>query len=372
MSTGKSWHASEKVAGHQVAALIIPGIGSTAVLFAPRVIVQLAERDAWSVPLLTVLYGLAIITILVALHNRFPGKTPVQIAGELFGPPGRMIVGGLYAWFFLHLLAVSARQMGEFFTYSLLPRTPISVMIISMLALAVWVVRAGPETFTRLAPAWSCIVLVAAGAIILLTFQDLDFGRVIPVLSTAPRNLLQAATVTSSFFGQLILLAWYLPLLGGGKGEARWIYGGMVVLAAMMASLLVSAVALFGPAMPSNFTAPIFRVVREAQFGEFLTRLDVIFLAVWQGSFFFRLAFVLFPAASSLAETFNLKEYRSLVFPVAVFGVGLSLLLFTNVREVSEFISGPAVPYAALFQLALPLTLLLAAVALRKSDGKDA
>ena len=350
--------SDERIPAHQAAALLVPGI-ATAALFLPRSAIELAGRDAWLAPLIIAFYAGLIILTVIALYARFPGKTPVGIAAALFGVPGRIVVGLLYTTYGLHALAISAYQMEEFFTFAMLTRTPTFVLSGVMLGVAAFAVRGGVEVFARLAPAGVAVISAAVLAAGLLTIQDQQPSRLLPLLTAPLDGLLRAAAVMAAFYGEVVLLAWYLPHLSRSDKALRWFCAGLGLVTLLLMLLFAPVLAVFGPEVAQNLTAPVLSLVREARLGEFLDRLDVLFLSVWQLAFFFKLVFLLYPTAASLAEALNLRDARSLVPPLVILATLLSSLLFENIRQAAAFAGGAMVPYAAIYELLIPLLLLL-------------
>lgn len=360
MSAGSRWHQNEKLSAPQVAALFVPAVSATAALFLPRAQIDFAGRDAWSIPLVGALYGAAVCGAVVALHRCYPGKSLTMIAEAVAGPVGRVACGLLYAWFGLFVAAVTARQLGDFFIFTMLPRTPMPVTIALTVFTAAWALRAGPEVVGRLAIPLAGAILVTVAILLGLSTGSMELAQLRPFFSAPPGSYLRAVAVSTFHFGELVFLSWYLPHLSRGRGDARWLYGGIALVAISLSVQLVAVIAVFGVDLVLEATAPVFELIRFASFGTFLDRLDVFFLAMWQVAFFLKLCFLLYPAVASLAEALGLADYRSLVYPVALMTVALADSLFPNLRDVISFVRGPLIPYGLFMQGLLPLFLLTA------------
>lgn len=367
MSSGNTWHLRENLEAAQIAALVLPGVGATLPVFIPPGLAEVAGRDAWLVPWVAMGYAFAVVWVVLALNGQRPGKSPVLVVEELFGPFGRLVFGLFYGSAALLAVAVAAHQIGDFLVFTVLPRTPRALTVGALMLLAVWALRQGPETVGRLAAFLIAAILTATALVFLLSLGRMDFDHLSPVLSGSPLGLLHGAALASPFYGELFFLAWYLPHVRSGAARSP-LYWASAIISLVISTLLVGAHAAFGPEIVVETTAPVYRLLREAGVGEFIERIDVAFLAVWQLAFFLKLCYLLYPAASSLAEAFRLSDYRPLLFPLGIMATVSTTFLFGNIREETEFLQGPAIPFGLLAQFIIPLALLVI-VRIRRPAG---
>lgn len=144
--------------------------------------------------LLSFLLGflLAVLAALAAalVARGHPGRRAVAIFRSLFGRVVGTAVAAGYALFWLAaaawLLRVEAVKVNTY----LLPGTPVSVVMLSMLLLAVYLVAYGAEPVTR----WSFVVL-PAGLLVALVFYVLGFreGSLGRLLDLPPAGAPEAA-----------------------------------------------------------------------------------------------------------------------------------------------------------------------------------
>src|SRR5690606_19604829 len=134
----------------QLAMLLIPGIGSTAVLGLPSTTAAVARQDAWMAPLAALPLSVLTIWLCGRLAARFPEQTFAEYAPRVLGwLPGKLC-GLLLFWYFFHLDAAITREFADFLVATAHPRTP-AVLVAGLGGLAAAVaVRHGPEILARL------------------------------------------------------------------------------------------------------------------------------------------------------------------------------------------------------------------------------
>ncbi|NLY50976.1 MAG: GerAB/ArcD/ProY family transporter [Firmicutes bacterium] len=100
-----------------------------------------------------------------------------------------------------------------------------------------------------------------------------------------------------------------------------------VGLLLMLSATLDSAV-LSIDTVRSSFTT--LSMLREVNVGDFLTRVEVVGIFTWTLGGFLKLSLCYWVLSLGLAEFLGLPDYRSLVFPLGIIMVSLSILLFES------------------------------------------
>lgn len=86
-----------------------------------------------------------------------------------------------------------------------------------------------------------------------------------------------------------------------------------------------------------SFAYPSYALAKLIRLGDFLVRIEIIMAVIWFITIFVRLALLFYISIVGIAQVLNLKDYRSLTFPIALLLVPLSLLAFPNAAYFQEF-----------------------------------
>ncbi|HEY8417846.1 MAG TPA: endospore germination permease [Limnochordales bacterium] len=352
----------------QLAMLLIPGIGSAAVLGLPSTTATFARQDAWMAPLVALPLSALTIWLCDRLAARFPEQTFAEYAPRVLGwLPGKLC-GLLLFWYFFHLDAVITRQFADFLVAAAHPRTPV-VLVAGLGGFAAAVaVRHGPEILARLGELFTPVAFVLVLAIVGLAYSSMDASLVKPVLENGWGPVLASGFITQAFTGQFVLLLVLLPSVNGLRSAVKASYAALIVIVATLTLVSFVSLSVFGP-ITASFVWPFFKVARVASFGAVLARIDPLVLGFWVGGSCLKMAVHLYAAVVTFAYTLGLRHWRPLVFPMAALMTAYAIGHLNNVVEHGRMLAYFWPPYTQVFHLALPALVLMVAAARGLKDA---
>ena len=94
-------------------------------------------------------------------------------------------------------------------------------------------------------------------------------------------------------------------------------------------------------------------------------------MLAWVLGGFFKIGVFYYAAVLGSAQWLELRDYRSLVLPIGIILVALSILIHNGIVDLLDFLTRVWQPYALLvFEGGIPLVLLIVALARRKGGKK--
>lgn len=94
--------------------------------------------------------------------------------------------------------------------------------------------------------------------------------------------------------------------------------------------------------------------------------------ALWILSLYFKMVIYFFASVLGLAHLLNLKDYRSLTYPVRLIVVALSVIIFPNIIYQEAFDASTAASLSIVVGLFFPLLLLIVYAFRKKQLKKNA
>lgn len=122
--------------------------------------------------------------------------------------------------------------------------------------------------------------------------------------------------------------------------------------------------AVLGP-MAEITTYPSFLAAQAIDVLDVFTRVEVLVAINFITMGFLKISILLYGTVLGLAQVFNLKSYRPIIFPVGILMVILALTNVGNTIEMFDFAQKAYPIYAVPFQIGIPLMTLVVAT-LRK------
>nr|MBO2487140.1 hypothetical protein [Bacillota bacterium] len=362
-----------QISASQAAGLVFAIVLPPAVLYLPslRAVVVRAGVDGRISMLVGA--GTAMLLLLVswALAFRYPGRTFPEMLVLEWGRLGQVLTG-LYVLGLVIHGAFQARAFGQAIGLTLLPRTPVLPIIAFQLVVAVWAARKGIEAIARINVVAAPLMLLGLVTLLILAWRDLQLDRLPPAWSAPLVDILRGAAAPLAWFLEAGLLAHIAFPYVSNLRRVTWPYFLCLGLAGVLLSgTLWISQAVLGVHLARQSIAVVEKVAREVAPVEFFSRVEALYLAVWQPASIVEFAVLIYGAALVTAQLFALREYQSLVLPLGLLMVIGGAFLVPGVADIISFSTQVVPVYAVLFGFGLPLVFLLVSLG-RRAGGRAA
>jgi len=344
--------------------LLMASVLPWAILYLPHFAVEAAGQDAWLAVIPLTLFALALGYLVGWILRRFPGQSLVSIACRVLGRPLGLAVGAAYTWWFISVAALTLREAGEVIINVVLPRTPIPVVLGSLLVVSALNVRSGIEVMARsnffLAPFAIGFLLI----LVIFSLRDLRADNLLPILEHGVGPFLRGAYVSAGFFGTAVVaLVTVGPRLNRPSEIGRVVTWAVGLVGALTLVSFVWFVGVMGPELAGRMRFLPVEAARFISVAEFLERMEALTVSFSVFVTFAKLSVWYYAAVICLAEVLGLGDYRPMVWPVGLLIGEGSMLFFGNIAELVSFIRWASTPYMLVFEVAIPLVVLLVSAA---------
>ena len=358
---------TEKINSRQLFYLLFIPRTTVVISFLPSLTSADALQDAWLSALLTFLPGVAIILLIGKLALKFPEKDIVQYGEELLGAiPGKLLLFP-YFFFFLHVASTDLRLYAGVIKTGFLTETPLVVTAGIMMLAVVAVVYAGLEPLSRCADVIFPVFLLMTAAGLLFPLVRADFQNLQPVLARGWSPVIMGSIIpTMITAAQYLHLSVIVPSLVEPQKALRAALWSYVLSTAVLVLYSVLVVTVLGAEEGARSSFPVFRLLRAVSFSRFWERVEAVNIFSWGLGVFITVALGLYFSAWVISRLLGLRDYRPLLFPLAVIIVTLSVQQYASAFEVWRFFT-PAVGAPLVFFFVLfPLAVLWAACLLKR------
>lgn len=345
-----------KISPIQLAYMILPTILATSILSIPSLSVKYAGHDMWMSPLLGSLAGIICIGVAMGLQRIYPGKTLIQVCGAIFGPYTGRIIGFLFLFYLPHLTGLVIQVYGNFIASNALPKTPLIVIMGSMVLVCAINVRLGIEVVGRTSQVFVTVFFVLLGLIFVLLLRELDPDELLPFMENGLLPIAKGSLAPAAWFSEYIILAFLLPYINDHKHITKTLLGSWLFVVIVMVITNLFCLLLMGD-LTDSFTFPVMIAARYITIADFMQHIEAMIIAIWIFGIFVKISVFLYVFASSIAEWFGLKDYRPLVFPAAALCMGYAYWVLTGRQDADILIQASSNIYTLLFLLVIPTAL---------------
>jgi spore germination protein KB len=308
------------------------------ITFLPILVAPPANQDVWISILLMVPINFIIAVPIYLLAKRFPNQTLYEYCPTIMSKAG-LLVGILFVWYFLHLNAHSISMFSRFFTPTIMPETPSLFFVISITLIAAYATYHGIEVLGRLSEFTAPILIFSIIGIFLLLIKEMDLQALNPILEKGIYPSLIGGTYAASLLVETLAFGIILPFLNDQRKLKNVFIFSVLLLVPFALMITISIVTIFGPELAKSLVYPPFSAVRVVHLGDFLERIDAIYIGIWILGMFIRIAFFYYLIVLGLSQLFHLKDYKPLVLPTGTIIITLTTIINTNIIVLKEFTS---------------------------------
>jgi len=300
-----------KLSKYQLFALMfIFEVGSTS-LFALGID---AKQDAWIVILVALLIGLVFIWIYTELQNAFPGKNFVEIIISILGEKIGIPLALLYAVYWLWPAARNLREFGELIGATLLPQTPLIVILFIFILLSLYALLKGLEVFARTSEIIMPLITFFKFVLYIMIFisVDVNFKNLKPILSEGLKPVFKSAYPNVSLFpfGEILIFSMYWCYADEKKAIRKTTMLAAILSGVLLSASLILNIAVLGVKYTSIATIPLIETIKLINVGDIITHVDTLgILLIFLGGFY-KMSLFLNGVVLVLVTVFKIINYN--------------------------------------------------------------
>lgn len=343
----------------QFTVLVILYSVGTAVLIIPSTLAEIVKQDAWIAAILGVGLGMLLVLLYNAVGNIYPEMTLVEKNDKVLGRWLGKAVSITFIFFAFITAADLLYYMADFITTQIMADTPAQAIHILFACIVIMGVRLGLENLARTAEfffPWFVLLFII---LVIFISPQIDYHNIQPVFDTGIKPMIRSTLIFTSIFSlsPVVFLMIFPVSVNQPKKAQKAFLIGTFIGGIILIIIIALAILVLGPDTTGRHMYPSFALAKKINTGNFI-RIEAIMAGIWFVTIFFRTSLYFYAAVIGLAQTLNLKDYRSLTLPLGMIMVVFSLILHPNVLHGSEFNKGAWIPYVSTYGLILPLILL--------------
>lgn len=334
-------------------------VGDMALIY-PLTMVADSHQDAWIAGLISLPLGLAGILIPLKVHYFYPQMNLIEKINKILGKWVGTAVGLFYLFFFLIATAIYIREIEDFMCTQIFEKTPGAVFRFMTLFLVIYGLRLGLETLARAAEIFLPLFILFFASLMILLLPQIRLENLFPIMHTPLPKLLHSVLFGISYpFGEMIVFLMVHPYVKKSKHTNRDIFLILIIGAAVLNLILFLSITVLGAYLPEHQFYAAYILAQKINIGNFLQRIEALMAIVWVITTFFKTALYFYAFTLGSAQLFNLKSFRSLIFPVGFLVFGLSQLVSKDIVFYMKKIPSTWVDWDFTVSFAIPLLLII-------------
>lgn len=299
------------------------------------------------------------------IQRRFPNQDLFEALADRFPFIGRL-AGVMYILFFFFIFARDIRLIGDYVSITLLETTPISIVVLSLMIMAVFIVRGGLGSLIGMSELYVTLFLLNSIIVPFMLIQQLNMENLMPYFHVDTAGVGKGSWYIFSFYGEMIALPFVVK---GSDFRFKPVLWGIIISGLVMMLIIVETITSIGVPIASRLVYPSYELARQLQISDFLDRFDLALAAATLPTMITKIAFDLYFVCWGLKRMIPNVSGKVMTGPVALVGFVCAFWFFKNAIQLYRF-TREWTWIAIVFEVMFPLVLFLF-LRPRKKDKKE-
>lgn len=351
----------EKITTYQLLSMMILLPYATAVLFfiAPE-----TKRAVWVALLFYAIISIIIQSVYLSMYYKYPEDSIVTYLPKVYGKYIGFVLALVYILYFFYIASRNLRDFTELLALTAVPNVSILVIGAVFMITITYGVYKGIENISSMMQfALIIFIILKFTIIMLLALSDnvLDYARILPIFTEGPVTTILSGWRLIAFpYGEYIVFTMFYPLVLQKSKLRKTVYFATIIEAIMLIINNVMFIFALGYDFASIANFPLLRTYRLIHIGDFLNRLEILFLLimVWNG--FFKIVIFMYCGVLGVTQMFKVKKWGLLCIIASAGVLVSSVLIAKNYPEHIKLGLDTVVKYIHLpIQIFIPVLTLI-------------
>jgi len=320
-----------------------------------------AGSDFYLAFILGMIISMPLVLIYSKILRMFPNKNIFMINQVIFGKFLSKLINSLFTFYCFYLGCLVLREFSEFITNVTLKSTPQYVIMFFILSFVIWAIKLGLEPFSRWCELFGILLIILLLIIITFFLSTIDWSNLKPFLADGIFPVIETSqySVYYPLCESVILLGVFNNLKNNSKMNKIFIFG-VIISGILILIYQASAFLSMGPYIYSINHYPVYVAMSRINIFPSVERLEIIIAVTFLISGFVKLHVCFFVTCKGISHIVNCINYKSLIWPISLLAIVISLSTFKGTMETLEYIKSYNV-LAIPAQIILPITILIIA-----------
>lgn len=360
-----------RVSVRQVEILLILQMFNTSILLLPREAARYAGRDGYVLPMAALILGIIYLYAITSLTGRFKGDTIVEFAPKILPKFIAYIVIGLFAVKVLVLTGLEIRMFGEMVSQVMLPKTPLPVIILTMLVTAAYLVKSGIEGTARMAEVLLYFIFLPLTLVFVFIVIKADYKQLMPFFETDAISIGKGAFAVSLSFIPIEFMLVLTGLMKKPEKAKRAMFIALIITAVLETIIIVLTFAGIGVNEAKRQIWPVLTLMQSVQFpGSIIENQEILMMTSWVFSIYMYISSGIYFTSLIGSRVFKFRRENVFILPIIPIVYFIAIFPRSLVEAYKYYVSFQYY-FGVWFLAPVPIILLILAK-MRKVGNKNA
>lgn len=341
-------------------------ITSFTVLHVPGLLIYHSRRDAWLALIIAWFLDVILAIVYAYMGIRFPGENFVQYSITILGKYLGKVIGLMFPIFFLITASLLMRTISLAIDTTVLPRTPMFVVLCSGYILIAYCVKKGIEVIARSSEILGPIYLLSFAILFILVSPSVKLERLMPQLADGFYPVFTGGIFILSFIGICIMMAMFIPICNRIENGFLAKFIAVSIGTIVVSILIFFCIGVFGAEQAGNMRNPGLQLSKMISIANIVDRLEILWFMNAIAAAIMASVTLIWSASLGISQIMGLSSYKPIVYPVTLISLILSIISFDSNMEVMNFIFYTFPFIGVIIETGLEMFLFIMALILKK------
>ncbi|MFC0524345.1 endospore germination permease [Pontibacillus salicampi] len=349
--------SKEIISPRQFSLLLLWFLTGTSILLTPGNLVALSKNSGWICVILLFPFGMLYLRMLYSLGKIHGNIDFLQINIKVFGKIIGRLITFLVSLFALISASTVLWVIGDFIALNILYATPVVyIHILFMLAILAGVYY-GIETIGRTAEIFTPWILSILLFIAIFSIPQIKWKRTMPFLQEGVQSVLQGSyyELTISTLPLITILFFFFHSVEKERLSFRNLYVPYFLYVLIITVITFLVITVLGANIGGMHSFPTYMLSKNIKGA--VERVEVLVAISWILTIYFKMNIYFFAACKGIANTLSLQSYRSIVLPVGIITLCLSVIIYPDNIYADNWNQSIWLYYVTTFGLLYPILL---------------
>lgn len=310
----------------QVICILVNLVCMKMIMSFSRIIVQTTGNAAWLNIIYVTLVSLLIFYIVTKCYSSDYGNF-LTAAEKIGGKWLRRITGIVFALFFIMNISFTVRSYPETVKTVLLTETRMGIIVMMYMITAAIGAYLGIESNARIQAIFMPVAGVILVGFFLLSIPYWEINNIMPILGNGALPLFRKGIMFVSIFSDIFVLNFLMPYMKTKRDIKNSGFSSIIISGIVLFFLMGTYNMIYPYPVSADFILPIYQISRIVKFGNFFQRWEAFFQFIWSIGMYLYTSLYIAVIAKVIADAFDLKFSKPLVFPVAVITASAAFMI---------------------------------------------
>lgn len=271
--------------------------------------------------------------VICKLFKPFYGKDILDISEYIGGRTLKIILGIFFILFFIFLSSINLRYFANSLKVIYFNTSPLVYILLFFLVPSLFINKYGLRAISGVNLVFLPVILASFIFLLISSYDTFTMVRIFPILGEGfSKTFLTGATNIFSFTG--LAYIYFLPAILKDSKDFKKVSVISVVISAICLLLSVLSLLMAFPAITkTDETLSIYLLTRLIELGDFLERLDALFIFIWIIAHISFLSLTFFYILKIFQKITRIEDSKTLTFSLGLIVLGSSLI-FKDIAQL--------------------------------------